>query len=199
MTTYVAFLRAVNVGGKGLLRMTDLVEACTAAGGRHVRTFQAAGNVIFEAPPTRAAAVARRLQRQVSALLGAEAGVTIRSVAELGAILRAAPFGALTADRALKLYVVFLFAPPRARVAFPFRNAKEALEAIGGRTREVFVVSRRKPRGLFYGFPNAFVEEAVGVPATSRNWSTVSRIVAKIDAAGSLRETRPTLRSRTRT
>src|SRR5688572_20047023 len=104
MTTYVAFLRAVNVGGKGLLRMTDLVEACTAAGGRHVRTFQAAGNVIFEAPPTRAAAVARRLQRQVSALLGAEAGVTIRSVAELGAILRAAPFGALTADRALKLY-----------------------------------------------------------------------------------------------
>jgi hypothetical protein len=29
-----------------------------------------------------------------------------------------------------------------------------------------------------FGFPNAFVEAALGVPATSRNWSTVTRVVA---------------------
>jgi uncharacterized protein (DUF1697 family) len=198
VTTYVAFLRAVNVGGKGLLRMADLVDACGAAGCRNVRTFQAAGNVIFEASPARLPAIARRMQQRITALLGAEAGLTIRTATELHAILRTAPFGELTADRALKLYVVFLCAPPRAKVVFPFSNATEALEAIGGRPREVFVVSRRKPRGLFYGFPNAFVEDAVGVPATSRSWSTVARIVAKIEAAGSLRETRPTSRMRQR-
>jgi uncharacterized protein (DUF1697 family) len=177
--TYVAFLRAVNVGGKGLLRMADLVDAGTAAGCGNVRTFQAAGNVIFEAPPTRVAAIARRLQQQVSALLGVEAGLTIRSVEDLRAILRAAPFGALTADRALKLYVVFLLAAPRRKVAYPIGNEKEALEAIGARPTEVFVVSRRKPRGLMYGFPNAFVEDALGVPATSRGWSTVAKIVER--------------------
>ena len=187
--TYVAFLRAVNVGGKGLLRMTDLVEACGAAGCRNVRTVQAAGNVIFDAPPVRLPAIIRRMQQHVSALLGAPADITIRSVEDLQAILRAAPFGELAADRALKLYVVFLFAPPRAKLTCPFANAKEALEAIGARKSEVFVVSRRKPRGLMYGFPNAFVEGAAGVPATSRNWSTVAKIVDKVARAQQVRST----------
>jgi uncharacterized protein (DUF1697 family) len=180
METYVAFLRAVNVGGKGRLRMADLVEACGAAGCRNVRTFQAAGNVVFEAPPARLAAILRRMRQQVGARLGAEAGITIRSAADLRAILRAAPFGTLTADRTLKLYVVFLFAPPRKRIAVPFSDAPEALEAIGRRPAEVFVVSRRKPRGLMYGFPNAFVENAAGVPATSRNWTTVATLTERI-------------------
>jgi len=182
--TYVAFLRAVNVGGKGLVRMTALATACGAAGCRNVRTFQAAGNVIFDASPSRLPAVARRMQRHVSAALDAEATLTIRSVGELRAILDAAPFGDLIGDRTVKLYVVFLCAPARRRVVYPMRNDREALEAIGARQTEVFVVSRRKPRGMMYGFPNAFVEDAVGVPATSRNWSTVAKMVAKIEAAG---------------
>jgi hypothetical protein len=48
--THVAFLRAVNVGGRGLVKMTDLQEAFTAAGAKNVRTVIASGNVIFEAP-----------------------------------------------------------------------------------------------------------------------------------------------------
>jgi uncharacterized protein (DUF1697 family) len=176
--TYVAFLRAVIVGGRGVLRMTDVVGACRAAGCRDVRTFQAAGNVIFEASPRRVAAVARRMQQQISALLGADAGVTVRSGDELRSIVRQAPFASLMPDRGLKLYVVLLLAPARRKPAYPFTNEKEALEAIGARATEVFVVSRRKPRGMMYGFPNAFVEHALGVPATSRNWSTVTRIVA---------------------
>ena len=177
--TYVAFLRAVNVGGKGLLRMADLVDACAAAGCRDVRTFQAAGNVLFDAPPTRVPAIARRMRQHIGARLGTDAALTIRSVDQLQAILRARPFGARTADRALKLYVVFLFEPPRRRVRYPFTSEQEALEAIGARPTEVYVVSRRKPRGLLYGFPNAFVEAAVGVAATSRNWSTVTKLVEK--------------------
>ena len=113
--TYVAFLRAVNVGGKGLLRMTALATACEAAGCRNVRTFQAAGNVIFDAPPSRLPAVARRMRRQVSAALGGDVSLAIRSIAELRTILDAAPFGNLIGDRRLKLYVVFLCAPARRR------------------------------------------------------------------------------------
>jgi hypothetical protein len=29
-----------------------------------------------------------------------------------------------------------------------------------------------------YGFPNAFVEAHLGIAATSRNWSTVTKLVA---------------------
>jgi uncharacterized protein (DUF1697 family) len=33
-----------------------------------------------------------------------------------------------------------------------------------------------------YGFPNAFVERIAGVPATSRNWSTVTKIASLMRA-----------------
>jgi uncharacterized protein (DUF1697 family) len=39
----------------------------------------------------------------------------------------------------------------------------------------VLLVSGRKPNG-FYGFPNAFIETAFRVTATTRNWSTVTRL-----------------------
>lgn len=42
--------------------------------------------------------------------------------------------------------------------------------------REVFIVSRRKKNG-FYGFPNNFIEKELRVPATTRNWSTLTKIV----------------------
>ena len=42
--------------------------------------------------------------------------------------------------------------------------------------REAFIVSRRRNNGM-YGFPNNFIEQQLGVTATSRNWSTVTKIV----------------------
>ena len=42
--------------------------------------------------------------------------------------------------------------------------------------REVFVVSHRKKNG-FFGIPNNFVEKELGVSATSRNWSTITKII----------------------
>lgn len=48
MTTYVALLRAVNVGGTGKLPMKYLKELCEKQGFAKVRTYIASGNVIFE-------------------------------------------------------------------------------------------------------------------------------------------------------
>jgi len=48
---------------------------------------------------------------------------------------------------------------------------------------DVFTVSRRKKDG-FYGFPNNFIEQELGVVATSRNWSTVTRIAELVREAG---------------
>ena len=56
---------------------------------------------------------------------------------------------------------------------------KEGLEAIAITAREVFVVSRRKKNG-FYGFPNNFIEKELDVSATTRNWSTVTKIVYQL-------------------
>ncbi|RZA31633.1 MAG: DUF1697 domain-containing protein, partial [Lysobacteraceae bacterium] len=48
MSTYVALLRAVNVGGTGKLPMAELRQLCEASGFAGVRTYIASGNVVLQ-------------------------------------------------------------------------------------------------------------------------------------------------------
>lgn len=49
MTAYVAFLRAINVGGRTLIKMSDLRDAFAAAGCRDVTTYIQSRNAMFNA------------------------------------------------------------------------------------------------------------------------------------------------------
>lgn len=49
---YVAFLRGINVGGHGLIKMIDLKKAFEKMGFENVRTLLASGNVVFESEQT---------------------------------------------------------------------------------------------------------------------------------------------------
>jgi uncharacterized protein (DUF1697 family) len=175
VTRHVAFVRAINVAGHPTIRMTALCAAFESAGCRNVRSVIQSGNVLFDARRGDDVLLATVTSR-VRALSGAEPVIMTRTMAELARVVGAAPFGARTGDRTLKLYVVFLAAPPRRRPRLPLHDEKERLELVGVAGRHAFVVSHRKPSGI-YGFPNQFVENALGVAATSRNWSTVIRIV----------------------
>ena len=175
MATYVAFLRAVNVGGHARVRMADLVDACAGAGCPGVRTYIASGNVVFDAPANGAKAVCEKIRGAVRRLVGDDACVVIRSLRELDDLIAKAPFNTLERNATLKLCVTFLADKTRVRPKLPLRSSKEAVDAIAMTDRDVFIVSRRKANG-FYGFPNAFIEKELGVPATSRNWSTVTQV-----------------------
>ena len=48
METFIALLRAVNVGGTGKLQMSELRALCEHLGFLKVRTYIASGNVLFE-------------------------------------------------------------------------------------------------------------------------------------------------------
>jgi uncharacterized protein (DUF1697 family) len=176
LTTYLAFMRAINVAGHAIVKMTDLKETFTAAGCKNVRTYIQSGNIVFDCPEERANGIFKKTQAQVRNLIGAEPEILFRTLSDMQDIVKAAPFKDLATERLIKLYVVFLSEKPKIKPKLPLAFAKEELEATGMRNLEVFVVSRRKPNG-FYGFPNAFIEKEFGVSATSRNWSTVTKII----------------------
>jgi uncharacterized protein (DUF1697 family) len=173
--TQVAFLRAINVGGRAVVRMADVQRAFEAAGCSSVKTFIASGNILFEAPAV-TDALRARIAANVGRLLGAEPVIVYRSMGDLERLVRAAPFGAMAGDARLKLYVAFAADKTKQRPRFPLVLPTEELEAIGMKNRDVLIVSRRKPNGM-YGFPNNWIEKALGITSTARNWSTVSKIV----------------------
>jgi uncharacterized protein (DUF1697 family) len=173
----VAFLRAINVGGRAVVKMADLQAAFSAAGCANARTFIASGNILFDAPSVDDALRAR-IQANVRRLLGAEPMIVYRSMRDLERLVAAAPFGALAGDSSVKLYVAFVARKTPQRPRFPLRLPKEEMEAIGMRNGDVLIVSRRKPNGM-YGFPNNWIEQELGVTSTARNWSTVAKLVEK--------------------
>ena len=176
MKKYVAFLRAINVAGHTIVRMSDLRDAFEAVGCRDVRTYIQSGNVIFKSPEEDSDAIFHKIRVKLRDLLGCEPGILFRTVRDLEGVLRAAPFEGFHAEPGIKLYVAFLAEKTRTKPRFPLVSAKEALEAIGMKGLDVFIVSRRKQNG-FYGFPNNFIEKELGVSATSRNWSTLTKLV----------------------
>jgi uncharacterized protein (DUF1697 family) len=175
--THVAFLRAVNVGGKGLVKMTDLQKAFAAAGAKNVRTVIASGNVIFDAPAV-LGPMRDQILKKVGALLGAEPVIVFRTLPYLERLVEAAPFGALCSDKSVKLCVLFLAGKPKRQSTFPIAIPKEAIEVPGMFEQDALIVSRRKPNGM-YGFPGLWTDKEIGVASTARNWTTVERIVKR--------------------
>jgi uncharacterized protein (DUF1697 family) len=174
MARYVALLRAVNVAGHAVISADELVRIFTRAGARDVSSFGHAGNLLFTAAKSPAAIVARA-RDALGRRHGERPAVVLRSAAEILGLVAADPFARCGAGPADKLYVVFLTRKARRPPALPIASPAERLNAFACRGRDVLLVSGRKPNG-FYGFPNAFVEKEYGVAATTRNWTTVSRI-----------------------
>jgi uncharacterized protein (DUF1697 family) len=85
MPSYVAFLRAVNVGGR-FVRMELLREALTEAGFRDVETHIQSGNVRVRSARRSAASVAA----EVSRVVGSVAGFTVPAIVRTPSGLRAA-------------------------------------------------------------------------------------------------------------
>jgi len=174
--THVAFLRAINVGGRAVVKMADLQAAFARAGCRQVRTFIASGNVLFDAPARLPATLRTRITAELVAVFGKEPGVCYRTVAQLDALIDSAPFGTRVSDTSLKLYVAFMDRLPAKVPALPTIVEKELVEIVAIHGADMLIVSRRKPNGM-YGFPNACVED-LGVRATTRNWNTVTKLAA---------------------
>jgi uncharacterized protein (DUF1697 family) len=177
MTRHVAFVRAINVGGHAVVRMKDLQEMFASAGCSDVRTYIASGNIVFDAPAGSVAATIRKVGASLRKALGHEPEIVVRTAREIEAIVKAVPFKNVADEPDIKLYVAFLARAPKARPKWPLVSAADGVEAIQAGGRDVFILRRRMKNGLF-GIPNSFPEATLGVPATIRNWATVTKVHA---------------------
>ena len=104
MARYVAFLRAINVGGH-VVKMDVLRAAFDELGFENVETFIASGNVIFDTREKDIPAVERRIEQALQSTLGYEVATFIRSLEEVAGIARYRPFSSPAMASALALNV----------------------------------------------------------------------------------------------
>lgn len=173
---WIAFLRAINVGGH-TVKMEALRGLFAALGHANVATFIASGNVIFEARGE-PAALEEQIERYLQQALGYEVLTFLRTPAELAAIAACRPFPAddLEAE-GNSLNIAFLKAPPEETARqklFSYRNPVDDFHITG---RELYWL-RRRTLGES-AVAGAVLEKALGMPATVRNVTTIRKLADK--------------------
>jgi uncharacterized protein (DUF1697 family) len=174
---YVAFLRAINVGGR-VVKMDELRRLFTAMGFGGVQTFIASGNVIFDSPSRSPAKLEATIEKALEKALGYPVATFIRSVPELAALAEHPLVSGATVPKGASLYVVFLReAPPTAyaRKLGEFNTPVDRFELAG---REVFWMVQGNL--LDSAVSGAKLEKTLSSPGTMRNATTVRRLAAKL-------------------
>ncbi len=172
-TTYVGFLRAVNVAGR-TVAMTDLRRTVADAGFSEVRTLLNSGNLVFESEEGDAGRVERRLEAACGPALGLALEFLVRDRTALAAVRAANPFAAFARADPSHLLLVFLKDAPARGVVDGFVAGLPGPEEarVVGTTAYVTYPEGigRSPLTL----PR--IEKALGTRGTGRNWNTVGRL-----------------------
>jgi uncharacterized protein (DUF1697 family) len=176
MLRLIAFLRAINVGGRNVT-MLELRGVFEALGLKEVETLIASGNVIFASRSKDIRVLQRKIESQLLRSLGYEVKVFLRTVPEVAAIARYKPFDESQLGLAAALNVAFLADPLSAEAEKSMISLKTEIDDFHVHGREVYWLCKTKQSDS--KFSNTRFEKIVKARATWRNVNTVKRLAAK--------------------
>ena len=177
MPRYVAFLRAINVGGSHVVKMDALRAIFKDLGFKGVETFIASGNVIFETRSKDVTGLERRIEVALEMILGYEVATFIRTLDEIASIARAEPFPAATLAKAGSFNVGLLKGPlPDAsrRLLAKLTTDVDDFRAIGSELYWLCIGGQGGSK-----ISNAVFERTLKVKATFRGMRTMEKLAAK--------------------
>ena len=176
---YVAFLRAINVGGR-VVKMDRLRALFEQLGLQEVETLIASVNVLFSSSARNAAALEEKIERHLEQALGYDVTTFVRTPAELAAVVAHDPFPGQVTDECT-LSVAFLKRDPGSAVAERLRAMRTDYDELRVRERELYWLCRgRTSDSTVWRTP---MEKVIGGPATMRNVTTVRKLAAKLAAS----------------
>lgn len=163
MTSYVALLRAVNVGGTGKLPMSELKAMCEAAGLDNVRTYIASGNVLFQSRLGEQS-IRKTLEQRLADYAGKPVGVLVRTADEMAGVLADNPFSDEPGNRVVAIFL-------------DSATAATALNDVTGEKDEQLALGRRE---IYVHYGDGMADSRLRIPAakagTARNMNTVAKL-----------------------
>jgi uncharacterized protein (DUF1697 family) len=177
MPRYIAFLRAINVGGRHSVKMDFLRHLFESLGFSNVETFIASGNIVFETTAKNAQVLEREIESKLREALGYEVATFIRTCAELAAVANYKPFSQPDLDGAVALNVAFLAGGLDEQSSQKLMALRTDIDDIHIHEREVYWLCRKKQNDS--KISNAVLEKVLGQKSTLRGANTVRKMAAK--------------------
>lgn len=176
MPRYVAFLRAINVGGR-TVSMDRLRKLIDSLGFSSVETFIASGNVVFESPSNNTRDLENKIEGRLLKALGYDVATFIRTDVELGAIASYRPFRQAALEAAAALNVAFLKREPDTHAKRELMALRTSIDSFHVHGREVYWMCQKRQSEST--FSNAVLEKTLGVSSTLRGANTIKKMAEK--------------------
>ncbi len=176
MKTYIALIRGINVGGKGLLPMQELVAILESLGAQNVKTYIQSGNAVFQHKADVAAGLARKVTAKIARSRGFAPHVLVLEATALAKVVAANPFPEAVAEPK-SLHAFFLDAKPAKTKLTSLAGLQSKTERFELRGSVLYL---HAPDGIGRSKLAANVERRLGVAATGRNWRTVCRLLEMV-------------------
>lgn len=176
MARYVAFLRAVNVGGR-IVKMDELRGLFAEAGLSEVETFIASGNVIFSTSAKATPALEQKIEAHLKKALGYDVPALVRTTAEVAEAAARAPFPDQEVEAAGAFVAAFLRDRLDSAGKKGLAGLASPLDRFALHGREVYWLST--PRQGESTLTLVKFERAVGRAATMRAMTSLRKLAAK--------------------
>lgn len=179
-TRYVALLRGVNVGGHNRVPMPALRDLLASIGGSEVRTHLQSGNAVFTHDRQDPDRIAADLAAAISGGLGLTITCMVRSAADLRRVVEANPFPMEGIDGS-RFLVVFLGGPAPVDKLATLDAAAYAPDEFRAGEREIYGHIPDSIRDS--KLAARLTDRWLGTAASSRNWNTVTKLLAMAEEA----------------
>ncbi len=176
MTTHVALLRAINLGGRNSVSMADLRELVTRLGFGDVQSVLQTGNLVFQDDRRTGAQLERLLETGARKRLKLDTAFFVRTAPEWQVVIARNPFPKEAKRDPARLVVMFLKDAPVAEDVKTLRAAitgREVVRAVGKHLYVFYCDGIGRSR-----LTNAVIEKHLHTRGTGRNWNTVLKLGA---------------------
>ena len=173
-------LRGINVGGHHKVPMADLRNVLEALSFQKVATLLNSGNVIFEAKSSKPTELSERIAERLEKVFKFPVPTIVVSADSLLDLLNDDPFKDEILTKERRGYVSFLLHKPETSLKLPWISEDNSLKILRANDKLIcsfLDLSKTKT-------PEAMnvLEKFYGKQMTTRNWNTVQRIGAKLNA-----------------
>jgi uncharacterized protein (DUF1697 family) len=176
MPRYIAFLRAINVGGTKLIKMEELKQMFVSAKLNNVVTYIASGNVLFDSNEADEEKLKTKIEKHLQKSLGYEVDIFIRSIADIEAIMKSDPFKKRKPTDDARMYISFLSGMPTKEQQKQFAALSNEVDAFFIKNRELYTLSYKSKGESILS--DALIKKQLKLKATTRNWNTVQKVVS---------------------
>ena len=171
---YLVLLRGINVGGKNLLKMNDLVELFKSMGFTDVKTYIQSGNIIFKDFEKDRLKIKEKIEKALSQKMNMDIKVLIITFSEIKNIVDNKPNGFGEENKKYKYDVIFLIEPLTTKAMLKELTVKEGIDEIY-EGKKVFYIKRNIEK-LTGSYIKKIIKTEMWKYITIRNWNTTKKL-----------------------